>query len=156
MFKKKRRNNNSKKNNNYYDKAFNLLLELEYIFPTDDKDRILGISKSFFPKQFEEIKNKSSYKEKKEYSKKFCKENIWDVLDCDKLKCPLNIVIFDLAIDVGIRRTKNLLKITTDYTEVLLHRIEFYLYTIRDFKVLHTCIERIIELWKICKDLEKI
>lgn len=89
--------------NNDFETAFKFLLgiEGENSYDKFGLDTYFGISKRYFPIQYNEIKSLQSIPERIEYAKKFYKENFWDKFGCNRLPYPLNILVFDTAVNLG-------------------------------------------------------
>lgn len=83
-----------------------------------------GISKRAYPN--EDIKNMTRDRAEKIYY-----ENYWIKSGCDKLPEPLNIVVFDTAVNMGRSRAKKFLKECWGWEDFLLRR----LYTYSKFKL---------------------
>ena len=105
---------------------FVLLMEGGYVFDKDDPggETKYGISKKAYPKL--DIKNLSLNKAKEIY-----KRDYWDRVGCEGLLFPLNLVIFDTAVNMGVRSALKMLDFfnqnqSINYPELLLLRIDYY------------------------------
>ena len=139
-----------------FDKAFIMLEKFEGYYSNDPNDSggetFFGISSENWPNQFAEIMALKTLVEKREYAKNFYKKNFWDVIGCDNLPYPLDICAFDLGVNSGVNKAKNLLKVTTNWKDYLFNRIEFYL-AISQGKnkvFLRNWITRVFKIWKLC------
>ena len=113
---------------NEFDKALKFVLKWEGGYSNDPNDpggeTKYGISKRSYP--HEDIKNMTLERAKKIYY-----ENYWLKVGCDKLPFPLNIVVFDTAVNMGRSRAGKFLDASNDWRDYLLLR----LYTYSKFKL---------------------
>lgn len=98
-----------------FDRAFNLLMESEGGYSEDSLDpggeTNFGISKRTYPQ--EDIQFLTL-----ERAKEIYKRDYWDAIRCDDLPYPINVLIFDAAVNQGkkaaVRMLQEALKITVD------------------------------------------
>ncbi len=104
-----------------------------------------GISQKSYP--YLDIKNLTLKKAKQIYY-----ENYWLKADCDKISFPLNLIIFDTAVNCGVRRAKQFMTKSLGWQDYLFKRIEFYagLKTAKYF--LRGWINRVIDLYKLINE----
>lgn len=83
----------------------------------------------------------------KEQAKEIYHRDYWTKVGCPEIAYPLDIVIFDTAVNLGVARASDFLKITHDVESCLLLRLKFYV----GLKIAKTFIfgwtRRVISLW---------
>ncbi len=104
-----------------------------------------GISKRSYPDC--DIKNLT-----KEQAIEIYRKDYWNVMNCDSLPYPLDVVCMDTAVNMGVGRAQTLLDWTQDWRDYLMFRISKY----NDLAKKHSSflrgwINRTISLWKVCK-----
>lgn len=52
--------------------------------------------------------------------------NYWNPCNCDNLKYPLDIIAFDAAVNMGVKRSKEFLEGTNDPCKVIQRRVDYY------------------------------
>lgn len=106
-----------------FDSAFSFVIgsEGEYSNDPDDPggETKYGISKRAYPHL--DIKNLTLDDAKSIYW-----QDYWDKADCDNLPNPLDICVFDTAVNQGVGRAKLLLAKSDVWQEFLLNRISHY------------------------------
>lgn len=103
-----------------------------------------GISQKSYP--YLDIKGLTLKRAKQIYY-----ENYWLKADCDKISFPLNLIIFDTAVNCGVRRAKKFMTISLGWQDYLFNRIEFYA-GLKNFKYFgRGWINRVIDLYKEIK-----
>lgn len=98
-----------------YDFAFKFIIEKEGGYSNDPRDpggeTKFGISKRSFP--LEDIKNLTL-----ERAKKLYKDFYWNICQCDAMPVPLNLIVFDCAVNQGtftaIKILQNILGVEVD------------------------------------------
>jgi len=107
-----------------FEKAISFVLKWEGGY-SNDKDDIggetkFGISKRSYPDL--DIKNLTIEKAKEIYRK-----NYWNKLNCDKLPYPMDLIVFDTGVNMGISTANELLKKSNgDPKEFIILRIKKY------------------------------
>lgn len=137
--------------NKEFEKAISFVLEHEGGLVKDKNDpgglTKYGISQKSYP--YLDIRNLTLEKAKQIYY-----ENYWLKADCDKISFPLNLIIFDTAVNCGVRRAKEFVVKSLGWQDYLFKRIEFYagLKTAKYF--LRGWVNRVIDLYKLIIDIE--
>ena len=104
-----------------------------------------GISKKSYPN--EDIKNMTLERAKKIYY-----ENYWLKAGCQHMKWPLNLIVFDTAVNCGRSRAEKLWdKSYNDWRDYLLRRIEFYAGLENAKYYLRGWVNRVIDLYNLIK-----
>jgi|YelNatPaOPRAMG01_1025707.scaffolds.fasta_scaffold07437_2 lysozyme family protein len=107
-----------------FDKAFKFIMKWEGGY-TNDKDdpggeTKYGISKKSYPNI--DIKNLTL-----ERAKEIYKKNYWDKLNCDKISYPMDLIVFDTAVNMGISIANEFMKKSKgDPKEFIILRIKRY------------------------------
>jgi len=70
----------------------------------------------------------------------------WIKAGCDDLPCPMDWVVFDTAVNMGVKKAKVILQESTDWRDYLLNRIGYY--SKMDRRYLAGWINRVIDLKK--------
>ena len=120
-----------------FERAIKFVLKWEGFISDDPNDpgglTIWGISYKSYPKQVMEMKILIG-RENKEEAFKIAKEiyyqNYWLKSGCDKLTPPLDLIVFDTSVNMGVSRAGEFLKVSVDWRDYLLLR----LYTYSKFK----------------------
>lgn len=133
---------------NEFERAIKFVLKWEGGYTNNPKDpggeTKYGISKKSYPTI--DIKNLTLNRAKEIYH-----QNYWLKADCDKLSFPFNLIVFDTAVNCGVRRAKKFMTNSLGWQDYLFNRIEFYagLKTAKYF--LRGWINRVIDLYKEIK-----
>ncbi len=105
------------------DIAINFVIKHEGGYVNDPKDpggeTKFGISKRAYPNL--NIKDLTI-----EQAKAIYKKDYWDRCNCDEIEYPLDIVVFDTAVNMGIQRALVLYQENKHWAEYLLARIAYY------------------------------
>ena len=113
--------------------------------PNDSgKETNFGISKKSYPD--EDIKNMTIERARKIYY-----ENYWLKADCDNLPGPMNLIVFDTAVNCGVSRAKEFLTASSDWQDFLFRRIDFYTKCSKANIYLRGWINRVVDLYKEVK-----
>src|SRR5512147_2295714 len=106
-----------------FDIAINFVLQREggYVNDPDDPggETNYGISKKSFPNI--DIKNLTVNEAKSIY-----REHYWDACGCDDIPSPLDVVMFDTAVNMGVGTAKKLSAISKSVDGYLFNRIQEY------------------------------
>jgi len=86
---------------------------------------IFGISSKYWPKEVAEM-DKLSQTEACGIAKKIYKSNYWDIAKCSELPYPMDIVVFDTAVNCGVSRAIKFGALTLNWTDYLFNRLEYY------------------------------
>lgn len=137
--------------NRNFDQAFSLTIGLEGEYSNDPSDpggaTRWGISQKAYPTL--NIETLTIDKAKDIYLIDY-----WMRMDCNSLPSPLDILVFDTSVNVGIGAAKKLLeKSDMDPLRFLLNRIEFYVELAKKSenarKFFRGWVNRVIHLYKI-------
>ena len=107
-----------------FDKAIDFVLSIEGGYVNDPKDpggeTKYGISKRAYPDV--DIARLTESEAKEIY-----KRDYWQAIGCDSFSFPLDIIVFDTAVNMGKGATKELLKSSTTWQDLMLNRIDRYI-----------------------------
>lgn len=131
-------------------KGLEFVLQYEggYVDDPDDKggETKWGISKRAYPEV--DIKNLT-----REEALRIYQRDYWIAAGCDSLSYPMNVVVFDSAVNCGVARAKAWLRASETPEEVIQLRKEFYVDLVRknpaQRKFLRGWAWRIIDLQKL-------
>ena len=109
-------NEEQEQRSNDYDIALEFVLKIEGNESYDKwgGDTCFGITERYYPKQHKEIKTLKTREERVQYARIFYKKEFWDKANCDQLEYPLNIVVFDTAVNMGIPTAMKIEKLRTE------------------------------------------
>jgi len=137
--------------NNYnieFEKAIKFVLKWEGGYSNDPNDSggetKYGISKKSYPNL--DIKNLTIEKAKEIYYRDY-----WLKANCDKLFSPLNIIVFDTAVNCGRSRANEFLISSLGWQDYLFRRIGFYAGLKNAKYYLRGWVNRIIDLYNLIK-----
>jgi len=139
--------------NNEFERAIKFVLKWEGELIEDKNDpggiTKYGISQKAYP--YLDIRNLTLEKAKQIYY-----DNYWLKADCDKMSFPFDMIVFDTAVNCGVRRAKKFMTNSLGWQDYLFNRIEFYagLKTAKYF--LGVCVNRVIDLYKLIKDIKGV
>lgn len=106
-----------------FDKVIKFVLAQEGGYVNDPFDpggeTKYGISKKAYP--FEDIKNMTEERASQIYY-----EDYWEKAGCESLEWPLDAVVFDTAVNLGVSRAKVLLKYSKTWIDYLFLRLKHY------------------------------
>ncbi|MGD0229904.1 MAG: glycosyl hydrolase 108 family protein [Syntrophorhabdales bacterium] len=88
-------------------------------------ETILGISSHYWPREYAIIKDMVPG-DATAYATEFYHRHFWDDLDCDNLTHPLDVVVFDSAVNPGPSWARHTLHLTQDWKEFLTMREQHY------------------------------
>lgn len=131
-----------------FEKAIKFTLRWEGGYTDDPNDpggeTKYGISKKSYPTL--DIINLTL-----EHAKEIYFENYWKKADCDILDFPMNLIVFDTAVNLGVTRAKNFNLVNKDWQDYLFLRIEYYtkLKTAKYF--LRGWVNRVIDLYNLVR-----
>ncbi len=100
-----------------------------------------GISKKAYP--YLEIKEMT-----KELAEEIYHRDYWVKAGCFELAYPLDIVVFDTSINLGVRRALEFVKLTHDVEMYLLFRLKYYVELPSAKFYINGWSRRLISLWK--------
>jgi lysozyme family protein len=134
-----------------FDKAINFLFNMEGYYSNDALDSggetILGISKNNWPNAFNEIMSLPD-DQKRQYAVHFYEVHFWDTFNCNSYSYPLDIIIFDSAVNTG----KSFYTDGCTWVDVLFKRMKHYSNIVKrnpsQIKFLRGWINRVISLWE--------
>lgn len=136
-----------------WDKAIQFILSWEggYVNDPDDAggETNFGICKRSFPN--EDIKNMT-----RERAMEIYKANYWTPCKCDSLSSPLDIVVFDTAVNMGVGRAQAFLYQTDNWRDYIILRMARYADISskgNNIKFLRGWINRAVALWKKGKEV---
>ena len=131
-----------------WDKAIKFVLDHEGGLSEDKNDpggtTNWGISQRAYPSL--DIKNLTI-----DQAKEIYKRDYWDKLNCDNIPYPMDIIHFDTAVNMGIKRALSFSAVSDTWQDYLFLRIEFYTKLATAKYYLRGWVRRVIELWRLCK-----
>jgi len=132
-----------------FDIAIEFVLKREGGYINDPRDpggeTKFGISKRSYPQL--DIKNLT-----KEQAIAIYRKDYWQRCGCDSMSYPMDVIVFDTAVNMGVQRALTLYQENTDWRDYLLARIQHYNSIARKNPAfLRGWINRVIELWKTVK-----
>lgn len=143
--------NGSKRVN--FEEAVSFVLKWEGGYTNDPNDpggeTKYGICKRSYPTL--DIKNLTLDKAKEIYY-----QNYWLKAGCDELSPPLDIIVFDTAVNCGVGRAKEFLEISSDWKDYLLRRIAFYTELKTAKFYIRGWVNRVVDLYYSQKELNLI
>lgn len=133
-----------------FDIAINFVFQKEggYVNDPDDPggETNFGISRKSFPNI--DIKNLTANEAKSIYREKY-----WDACGCDDIPSPLDVVMFDTAVNMGVGAAKEIAAKSKSVDEYLFNRIQKYCDRVKKNFVLQKYLRgwviRVIELRKL-------
>jgi len=140
-----------------FDKALDFVLSWEGGHSNDPGDpggeTYKGISRNMNPQwsgwQFVDKKDFTSADRDIEH---FYKVNYWNKCACEYLQGPLDIVIFDTAVNMGVSRAMLILSSDCNWQDYLMFRIMRYCeISTKTPQYLKGWLNRVIALWKLVK-----
>ena len=135
-----------KKPSKTFEDALKFVLKWEGGYSNDPNDpggeTKFGISKRSYPNL--DIKNLTL-----EQAKEIYLQNYWLKADCDKLTSPLDIIVFDTAVNMGVSRAKEFLGVSADWRDYLIRRIVFYAGLGTAKLYIRGWVNRVVDLYKI-------
>lgn len=132
---------------NDFEIAFEFVLKWEGGYNESEESKY-GITKMFYPNL--DIKNLTVDNAKKIYY-----QDYWLKAGCDKLLFPFNIIVFDTAVNCGVRWAKEIYYSSISYEDYLFKRIEFYAGLKTTKYYLRGWVNRICDLYKLInKDIK--
>jgi lysozyme family protein len=90
-----------------------------------------------------------------EDAKDIYRAEYWDASGCNNLSEPFDMVVFDAAVNMGIRRSKSLLTIAKGWQDYLFLRLERYISMREQYpQFIFGWVNRVMNLWKVARDIE--
>jgi len=133
---------------NDFEKSLKFVLKWEGGYSNDPNDpggeTKYGISKKSYP--HEDIKNMTLERAKKIYY-----ENYWLKAGCDRLGFPMNMVVFDTAVNCGRSRANKIYLASLGWEDYLFNRIKFYTGLKTAKYYLRGWVNRVIDLHEFIK-----
>jgi len=143
----------------YFDQALKFVLKWEGFISNDPKDpgglTIWGISYRSHKEavlEMEKLINEQKKDEAFAIAKKIYYENYWLKTDCDKLFFPMNIIIFDTAVNMGRKRAFDIFIKSLGWEDYLFRRIELYAGFKQAKLYLRGWVNRVISLYHFVKE----
>jgi len=89
-----------------------------------------------------------------EDAKDIYRTEYWNASGCDNLPEPLDIVVFDTAVNMGVGRGKTLLINAKEWQDYLFLRLERYISMRKKYpQFIFGWISRIMDLWKTAREI---
>jgi len=114
-----------------------------YVFDPKDPggETNWGISKRQYPML--DIKDLTKDEARDIYRHKY-----WDKAGCGQLTWPLNMVVFDTAVNMGVKRALGFLSRTHDWQDYIIERIDYYARVLGRKPYLRGWINRAVDLYR--------
>lgn len=137
-----------------FDRAFDQLCVFEGYSSNlsgDPGGRTLwGIAERYHPREIALMSAMSS-DDAKAYAKAFYEQEYWEVLGCDDLPAPLDMICFDTAVNPGPTAARKILNETKDWKDFLFKRLLHYSMDVQAHpereKFLRGWVNRCLTLW---------
>ncbi len=128
-----------------FESAMDFVLKWEGGYVYDPKDpggeTKWGISKSAYPTL--DIKDLTEQEARDIY-----RVDYWEKLGCDYLLWPVNLVVFDTAVNMGAKRAKDFLSRTSYWQDYIIERIDYYARVLGRKPYLRGWINRTVALYR--------
>jgi len=126
-----------------FERAVEFVLKWEGGYVKDDPggETNFGISKNSYPEL--DISSLTVEQVKPIYY-----QDYWLKAGCDELNQPLDIIVFDTAVNMGVSKAKEFLEESSDWKDYLFLRIEFYTESSKSNVYLRGWINRVVDLYK--------
>lgn len=132
-----------------FEKAFKFLMKWEGGYVNNPQDpggeTKYGISKKSYPDI--DIPNLTI-----EQAKKLYHEDYWRGAGCEMISSPLDIIVFDTAVNCGVRRALYILQKTHDWRDYLFLRLTYYL-SLSSRHFIGGWINRVVDLWQVARGI---
>ena len=121
-----------------------------YVNDPDDPggETNFGISKKTYPKV--DIKNLT-----KERARAIYKKDYWDMCLCDELDSPADIIVFDTAVSMGLKKALTLFQESEGWMDYLFRRMDCYAKIAKSpskQKFLRGWINRVVDLYRLAEE----
>ena len=130
-----------------FEKAMNFIFKWEGGYVNDGNDpggeTNYGISKRAYPNL--DIKNLT-----KDEAKQIYYRDYWEKSGCFDLPYPLDIVVLDTAVNLGVNRASRFALQTDDWKDYLFLRMKHYC-NLNMARYIKGWTNRVIDLWEVCK-----
>ena len=141
-----------------FEDALKFVLKWEGFISNDPQDpgglTIWGISYRSHKEavlEMERLIDEAKKEEAFEIAEKIYYENYWLKAGCDKLTSPLDIIMFDTAVNLGVSRAKEFLTTSSNWEDYLFKRIDFYTKCEKANLYLKGWVNRVVALYKEVK-----
>lgn len=115
--------------NTNFNKAIDFVLKWEGYksnHPADPgKLTIFGIASKFYPEEVAKM-DKMSIEDARRYASEIYRREYWDKCACDSLPYPMDIIVMDTAVNMGVSKAIELKNKSTSWADYLFQRIRFY------------------------------
>lgn len=119
--------------NNDFEKAMEFVLKWEGGYSNDPNDpggiTIWGICQKYHPDavmEMEKLIEKGQKEKAHNIAKEIYRKNYWEKANCEQLPYPYNVIHFDTAVNMGIRRALSFLDACDDWRDYILMRLYAY------------------------------
>ena len=104
-----------------------------------------GISKRYHPNV--DVKNLTIDEAQEIYRMEY-----WNPSGCDSLPEPLDLIVFDTAVNMGIKRARSFLSETSDWRDYLFLRLSYYLGRRKQYpQFIFGWLNRLLDLWETAR-----
>jgi len=145
-----------------FDMALNFVLQWEGFISDNPDDpgglTIWGISSRSYKDAVKEMKRLIANEEKDKafkIAKRIYYQNYWLKCGCNDLPYPLNVIVFDTAVNMGRRRAMEILKSSRNWKDYLLQRLYIYSKFKKAKIFFRGWANRVLDLYRLIKDEEK-
>jgi len=87
---------------------------------------IFGITENFYPIDFQKLFAMTTTEERRAYASEFYYREIWLRFGCDSLPYPMDIVVFDCAINPGPGVARRIVSQGLSWSQAILERQRYY------------------------------
>ena len=131
-----------------FEVALNFVLKWEGGYVNDPRDSggetKFGISKKAYPNL--DIKNLTQQQAGEIY-----RSDYWEKAGCEGISTPLNLVVFDTAVNCGVKKAGEMLKFCGgEWVDYLFLRVAHYV-SLNKSVYLRGWLNRVIDLYKLCR-----
>ncbi|MFQ5479794.1 MAG: glycoside hydrolase family 108 protein [Thermodesulfobacteriota bacterium] len=134
-----------------FDRAMEFVFKWEggYVYDARDPggETKWGISRRTYPTL--DIKDLT-----KQEAEDIYRHDYWEKLGCDNLLWPVNLVVFDTAVNMGGARAKDFLSRTPYWQDYIIERIDYYARVLGRKPYLRGWINRTVALYRFCGEAQ--
>lgn len=145
-----------------FDRAMEFVLKWEGFISDHPDDpgklTIFGIAGKYHPEEVRQMKTLIDGNAKEaalNIAKKIYWREYWEAAGCDALEWPMNLVVFDCAVNQGVKRAVGFRDSALNWTDVLFKRLTHYL-SLGKPMFIAGWVNRIIDLYETAKTAHPI
>ncbi len=111
---------------------------------------IWGISSKYYPETVTKIKDMPK-EESRHFARGFYASTFWEAMGCDRIANPLDIIVFDTAINPGPGAAEKFLALTHNWRDYLFLRLAYYASARSANVFLRGWTNRVVDLWQLAR-----